>query len=261
MTKALVTVEERTDGVCVLTLDDLPTRNAMSEVMATEFAQAVERLLLRDSLRAVVITGAGDIFSGGGHLDMLFEKTALDPVTNERKMKVFYESFLCLRRLPCPTIALIAGHAVGAGFCVALACDIRIAASEAKLGLNFVKLGLHPGMGVTHTLPRLVGPARAVDLLIRGKLLSAEEGLRMGLVQYVVPRAELVRELNDMLADIRSGGGHAINELVLSLRASADRTLDECLDREAKCQAKDYAGAEFMEGITAARERRAAKFD
>src|SRR5262249_38331393 len=116
----------------------------------------------------------------------------------------FYTRYLAIRTLPVPTIAAINGHAIGAGLCIALACDLRIAVSDAKMGMTFTKLGIHPGLGATYFLPRLVGTARACELLFTGRVFDAAEGERMGLLNRVVSRAEfdssvaaLAREVAD----------------------------------------------------------------
>ena len=101
-------------------------------------------------------------------------------------MRGFYGLFLSVRDLPCPSIAAIQGAAIGAGLCIALACDLRIAARDAKLGLNFTRLGIHPGMGSSWTLPRLVGPAHAADLLYTGRIVDGVEAERIGLVNRAV---------------------------------------------------------------------------
>ena len=137
------------------------------------------------TLRALVLTGSGRAFSAGGDLEMIAARSA---EARERPglarrgvrdfMRAFYGLFLAVRRLPCPTIAAVNGPAIGAGFCVALACDMRLVAREARVGLNFTRLGLSPGMGATWTLPRLVGPALAAELLYSSRLLDGEEAAR-----------------------------------------------------------------------------------
>ena len=107
-------------------------------------------------------------------------------------MRSFYQLFLAVRDLPCPTLAAVNGAAIGAGLCVALACDVRIASSDAKLGLNFTQLGLHPGMGATWTLPRLVGAARAAEILFSSRVLQGDEAAAIGLVNRAVAPAEVL---------------------------------------------------------------------
>ena len=106
---------------------------------------------------------------------MLKNKAALDAETNRQAMLQFYRAFLSILELPVPTIAAVNGHAIGAGFCLALACELRVASADAKLGLTFTRLGLHPGMGATCFLPRIAGFAVANDLLISGRVLEAGE--------------------------------------------------------------------------------------
>lgn len=256
----LVTQRLLLPGVVVLELNDPDSRNAMSDAMADEFLSRTVSLAQDASLRAVILTGIGSAFSGGGHLDMLFEKTKLDRDENRDLMESFYTRFLSIRSIPVPVIAAINGHAVGAGLCLALGCDIRIAVTEAKLGMNFVLLGLHPGMGATYFLPRLVGVARANELLFAGKIISATEAEKIGLVNHVVAADKLWPTVTELAESIASAGPIAIRQLKASLVHSEGSNLAECLKREADCQAENYAGAEFMEGISAARDKRKAKF-
>ena len=260
MSSSLVVSEEISPGVLRLCLNDPERRNAMSEEMAVLFGNTVEELCARKDLRVVVLTGAGKAFSGGGHLDMLFEKTSISQDENRRLMELFYDQFLSLLRLPVPVVAAINGHAIGAGLCIALACDIRIANEKAKLGVNFVNLALHPGMGATYFLPRIVGPAYAAELLYGGKIIDSNEGHRIGLVNRVVSPEEFDTVVSETVNGIAAAGPQAMRALKESLRFSMTRSLEECLKREAECQALDYSGSEFLEGISAAKEKRKLRF-
>jgi hypothetical protein len=154
-----VRVDRHDDGITVLTLDDPERRNAMTEEMGDALTAATAELAGDDDLRVVVLTGAPPAFSAGGDLAMLEElarRTRDEGFDATETMQAFYRRFLTVRDLPVPVIAAINGHAVGAGLCVALACDLRIVASDAKVGLNFARLGLHPGMGGSWLLPRTV---------------------------------------------------------------------------------------------------------
>ena len=232
----------------------------MSEAMAARFASVIANLKQDTETRVVILTGAGSVFSGGGHLDMLFEKTKLSLDANRKEMEQFYDSFLCLRELPVPIVAAINGHAIGAGLCIALACDVRIASNDAKLGLNFVHLGLHPGMGATYFLPRIVGPAKAAELLYAGKILTAAESAAIGMVNQAVPAEELKSAVEKLAAQVAAAGPQAVRNLKASLQSSMDRSLKECLLREASAQAEDYVGPQFLEGITAAKGKRTPLF-
>lgn len=261
MIRSLVVTTKPQPTIAYVTLNDPDSRNAMSEAMAEAFVKEISQVRFDRNIRVVVLTGAGKAFSGGGHLEMLFEKTKLSLEKNQQLMETFYDHFLSIRDLDVPVIAAINGHAVGAGLCLALACDIRVAVKEAKLGLNFAQLGLHPGMGATYFLPRLVGPAHAAELLYTGKIISAELGVQIGLINQVV-EADLFRtNVEDLVASIAQAGPHAVREVKKSLQLSPFLSLQEALHREAECQAADYIDFEFLEGITAAREKRKPEFN
>jgi enoyl-CoA hydratase/carnithine racemase len=255
---SLVNFQEDTPGVGLLTLQDPDSLNAMSDNMAADFAQRVIEVKSRP-LRALILTGAGRAFSAGGQLQMLEAKRQCAREENRLGMLKFYRSFLALRELPVPLIAAINGAAIGAGLCLASACDVRIAASEASLGFTFAKIGLHPGMGATYFLPRLIGPARAAELLLTGRVISAQEALSYGLVSRVVPSADLLATARQLAQEILSCGPMSIRRLISTLRMEP-LGFAAALEHEAACQALDYEGPEFAEGVRALRERRAAKF-
>ncbi|MFQ5458817.1 MAG: enoyl-CoA hydratase/isomerase family protein, partial [Myxococcota bacterium] len=135
------------DGIATVTLNQPGKRNAMTVQMGEEFLSALAGLKERDDLRVMVLTGAGRAFCAGGSLDMIQARSDGSRDDNKATMISFYTKFLSVLDLPFPTIASINGYAIGAGLCFALACDIRLASEDAKMGMNFVRLGLHPGMG------------------------------------------------------------------------------------------------------------------
>jgi enoyl-CoA hydratase/carnithine racemase len=247
-------------GVAELVLSRPATRNAMTEPMGRDIRAAVESLAARDDLRAVVVRGAGGVFSAGGDLSFIEECAAAEPYANRCRMEDFYRLFLSIRALRAPTIAAVAGPAIGAGACFALACDLRIAAADARFGFTFVKLGLHPGMGATWLLPRAVGPAAAADLLLTGRTVNAEEAARLGLVSRVVPTDRLEEEARALAAEIAAAAPIATAQTAVTLRGSLERTLDEALAREAHAQAIDYGTADVAEGVAAIRARRLPRF-
>ena len=269
MPNDLVLVERRADGIAVLTLNDPDRLNAMTEAMGEAIAATATDLSGLADLRAVVLTGAGRAFSAGGDLDMISrmgEAGRADPAGptrshNREFMGRFYRLYLSLRDLPVPTIAAMNGAAVGAGCCVALGCDIRIAAQEARIGLNFNRLGIHPGMAATWTLPRLVGPAHAADLLYTGKLVDGEEAARIGLVNRALPRARVLEDALATAAAIAECAPGAVRGSKRSLAQTAERTLDQQLDTEAHEQSLNYESVDLEEGIAAAREKRAPRFE
>lgn len=258
----------RDGGVVTLTFDDPARRNAMTEAMGRALGEQVRDLSRDEGLRCVILTGAGSAFSAGGDLDMIESRARAGVASpggevrerHRRFMREFYGLFLSIRDLPCPTVAALNGHAIGAGFCVALACDLRVAAHEARLGLNFTRLGIHPGMGATWLLPRLVGPGRAAELLLSGRIVDGSEAERLGLVNRAVPGSEVLDAARRLGAEIAQAAPGAVRATKRSLARSAGATLAEQLDTEAWEQALNYESPDLLEGIAAARERRSPRF-
>ncbi|MBX7136944.1 MAG: enoyl-CoA hydratase/isomerase family protein [Oligoflexia bacterium] len=251
----LVLFDKLNPAIGRITLNDPDSLNAMSEKMADEFAALVVKLRGDTALRCLILTGAGRAFSAGGDLEMLERKTALSAAENKRLMLKFYDSFLSLLELNVPLIAAINGHAIGAGLCVACACDVRIAAVGAKLGFTFTKLGLHPGMGATWFLPRVVGLAAATELVITGRVVEAQDALKMGLVSRVLPADQIMNEVQRVADEILQCGPESIAQVLQSMRNPLP-TLRESLVREADFQSVNYASAQFKEGVRATREKR-----
>ena len=175
-------------------------------------------------------------------------------------MRAFYGLFLAVRDLPCPSVAALNGHAIGAGLCVALACDIRLASREAKLGLNFSRLGLHPGMGATWTLPRLVGPAHAAELLYSGRNLGGDEAERIGLVNRALDPEAVVQEARALASAIAEAAPIANRGIKRALAQSPGADLPEQLHFEASEQAICFESDDVHEGLAAVRERRDPRF-
>lgn len=263
MSGPLVLVE-RHGAVALLTFNDPERRNAMTEAMGAALADAVSTLIRDPGLRAVVLTGAGRAFSAGGDLGMIEAKGAVgraDPGgagrrRNRDEMQAFYRLFLSVRDLPCPTVAALNGAAIGAGLCVALGCDLRVVAVDAKLGLNFARLGIHPGMGATWTLPRLVGPARAAELLYTGRVIDGVEAERIGLANEAVPAAGVLARALALAREIATSAPLAVQGTKRALARTADASLDDQLAFEAGRQAECYETADLVEGIAAVREKR-----
>lgn len=254
---------EREGAIARLVLDRPDARNAMTPAMGEEVEAAVRELRADPDVRVVVVTGAGSAFCAGGDLGMLARDVGLaegDAPTMAGEPGAFYRRFLSVHDLPVPTIAAINGHAIGAGLCLALACDIRIAAAEARMGLTFVKLGIHPGMGATYFLPRLVGPSRAAELLFTGRIVDAAEAERLGLVDRVVPRAELAETVGNLAAEIASAAPLAVRLARRALRRGARHSLEEMLDFEALQQAVTFRTDDAREGVRAVREKRPPRF-
>lgn len=260
----LVTVRKlAAEKVAVITLNSPSRLNALTESMGDELTDRVHELSEASAdFGAVVLTGAGRAFSAGGDLDFLRRRHADSPSRNASIMHRFYERFLVVRRLPVPVIAAINGPAVGAGLCLALACDIRLAAKEAKLGVTFVGLGLHPGMGATHFLPRIVGPQHAARLLLTGDMVSGDEAAAMGLVLESVAGGgdAVVARATELAARMAKQGPVAVRSCVRSLRLQQDEALQRSLWREADAQSYCYASKDLGEGVEAVAGKRAPVF-
>jgi enoyl-CoA hydratase len=259
---SLVQLAEQDAGVVLLTLADPDRRNAMTAEMGADLAAALAGLGDRPDVRAVVLTGAGPAFSGGGDLALLADKAARAKAGEDQaaSMREFYEVFLSVVRARFPVLAAVNGHAIGAGACVAIGCDLAVVAADAKIGFNFVRLGIHPGMGGSWTLPRLVGPQRAAELLLPGRLFTGIEAAAYGMALEAVPAAEVLPRTLELAAAVARSAPEPVRQLKRSLAGAGSRTLAEQLDVEAAAQAANYRTADVDEGLRAARERRAPRF-
>jgi len=259
----LVTCDYSHDDKIALVAFNAPDKlNALSVDMGHAFKATIQNLSTKKDLRALILTGKGKAFSAGGDLDWLIERHHQSDKMeeNSKTMVGFYKMFLSLRKLECPIIAAINGPAIGAGFCVAIGgCDIRIASNKAKMGLNFVKIGLHPGMAATHFLPALVGPSTAASLLLTGKIIGAEEALNSGLVSKICddPVAESI-ELAEEIAF--KSAPMAVKTCLETLRQKQNIGLEEAMKRESEAQAITYATKDFLDGVTAIKQKRTPVF-
>jgi enoyl-CoA hydratase/carnithine racemase len=183
----LVTIQYPTDAhphVAFLTLNTPSQMNALTEVMGDEFILKVRELKAaceEQRVRAVILRGAGDNFSAGGNLAWLKQRATTGAFQNSIIMNNFYRRFLCIREIPAPVIAMVQGYAVGAGCCLTLAADVRLVSKKASLGFTFPKLGIHPGMGCTLLLPRIVSSDVANHLLLSGQVLKGDVAAQKGL--------------------------------------------------------------------------------
>lgn len=253
----LVTVE---DSLGRITFNRPDKRNAMIAAMGDEVERAVAELNGNPDVRVVVVTGAGKVFSAGGDLDMIIEQTKRSPAESRDFMAAYYRRYFALRELTMPTIAMLNGHAIGAGLCVALACDLRTAADHAKMGLTFVRLGLNVGMGGTYTLPQLVGFGRAAELVLTGDLIDAQRAFDIGLVNRVCVADRLEDETLELARSIARHGPHALRYTKRSLYAGLGHDLEHVFDVEADGQSYCYQTADILEGVESVRQKRAPEF-
>ena len=253
---------ERTgSGVAVLTLDNPDQRNAMSEEMTSSWVAAIDELEADRSVRVVVVTGQGSAFCSGGNTSWIASEPDATVDELRDRMLPFYRAWLSIRRLEVPTIAAINGAAIGAGLCLALACDIRYAAAGAKMGVPFVQLGMHAGMGGTYLLPEAVGAAHARDLLLTGRVVDADEALGLGLVSRVIEPDAFRAEVQSIADGVAGTAPIASRLTKLALADGGHADLESCLQWEALAQPMTLATTDLQEGIRAAREKRRPAFE
>jgi enoyl-CoA hydratase/carnithine racemase len=255
--------DEQERGVVTLTLNRPDSHNAMTPDMGEEVTLAIAQVRDDPDARVMIVTGAGKSFCSGGDLGMLARDSGLEGATGPSMgdtPRQFYDRFLSLRSLPVPTIAAINGPAIGAGLCLALACDLRVAAAGATMGMTFVRVGIHPGMGATYLLPSLVGTAKAFELFFTGRIFDATEALSYGLVNRVVARPRLLEEVGALASEIAASAPIAVRTLKESIYRMMNPGLEQALEFESRQQAATFATLDAKEGITAIIERRKPRF-
>src|SRR6478736_5459357 len=249
-------LERPSEGVVLLTLDNPGMRNAMSEEMTSSWVRAIDALAVDPTVRAVVVTGEGSAFCSGGNTSWIASEPDATVDHLRTRMIAFYRAWLSIRRLEVPTIAAVNGPAIGAGLCLALACDIRYAAAGARLGAPFVKLGMHAGMAGTWLLPHVVGEAHARDLLLTGRVVDADEALRLGLVSRVHEPGAMLDEVLDTAAGIAATAPIPSKLTKLALADGGHADFEAAIQWEAMAQPITLATEDLQEGIRAAQEKR-----
>lgn len=221
-TSPLVLVERNAkDRVAVIRLNDPKRLNAMTVDMGNAFSEAIDELAeAGEDVGAVLLTGSGRAFSAGGDIEFLRDRSKDSPSRNAVIMRDFYRRMLHLRDLNVPIIAAINGPAIGAGLAVSLACDMRVSSRSASMGLTFVNLGLHPGMGSTFFLPQLTGFQQAAKLLLTGEVINGEEALKLGIVMETTSDEEGACEerAREIASSIANGSPVAVRTAIRSLR-------------------------------------------
>lgn len=244
-------VVERTDKVAVITVHDPDRRNALTLGLSADLAAAVADAEQDERVHAVVVTGAPPAFCAGADLNVLAEGT-------EAGLRSVYAGFLAVAQCTLPTIAAVGGPAVGAGLNLALAADVRIAGAQARFDTRFLRLGIHPGGGMTWMLQRLVGPQRAAAMTLLGEVLDAEQAQSAGLVHRVVDGDH--SQLVGAAVQVATGAGDAPRELVLATKKTLRRTAgivehSDAVDAEIIPQLESIASPEFAERLTAMRAK------
>jgi 2-(1,2-epoxy-1,2-dihydrophenyl)acetyl-CoA isomerase len=258
---APVILEGKHDGIATLVLNRPERLNALNNELATALNEALGRIAEDDSVRVVVITGAGRAFCAGGDLAAIGKgRRGRDTQELEPLLRAGMQAVLRMRTIPQPVIAAVNGAAAGAGMNIALAADIRIAAEEATFGQNFAKVGLFPDFGGTYFLPQLVGPAKAAELFYTGDMIDAKTALDLGIVNHVVPGAQLEAEVKSLAQKIALGPSLAVQAVKKTLFGAEKNKLSEALEHEVQEQIRCYLSEDCSEGIRAFFDKRPPKF-
>jgi 2-(1,2-epoxy-1,2-dihydrophenyl)acetyl-CoA isomerase len=248
------------DGIATITIDRPGVKNALGPAEWQALRAHVATAASDESVRAVVVTGAGGVFSAGGDLKTMPERLAQPH--DERKANLIHDAqlILALRALPKPVLAMIDGPAVGAGLSLALACDVRMASTRARLGAAFHRIGLTGDFGLLWLLPRTIGPARAMDLLLRAEPVDAVAAEALGLVTRVVAPEALVEETYAYARRLVAGPPLAQGLTKLGLQRALEVDLASMIEWEAEAQARCSRSDDAKEGVRAFLERRAPVF-
>jgi 2-(1,2-epoxy-1,2-dihydrophenyl)acetyl-CoA isomerase len=233
--------------------------NALNMQLKEELADVWRVLVESSEVRAVLLTGAGRAFSTGGDIKQMDPDRGPD-VTRKRMAKLLRDTVIPLARLEKPVVAAVNGHAHGLGLSLALACDIVYAADSAVLSMAFTRVGLAPDGGASYFLPRLVGLARAKELMFTGRRLTAGEALELGLVGRVLPDEELMPAALDLASTLAEGATVALGAAKRLLNESAMHSIEEMAELEAYGQAIAMSSDDHREGIAAFSERRKPEF-
>ncbi|MFG1811942.1 enoyl-CoA hydratase/isomerase family protein [Streptomyces sp. NPDC049040] len=263
MTDRRALLESRDGGVLTLTLNRPDRRNALNSEVWAAFGAALTTAADDPGVRALVLTGAGGAFCAGldlngagpgGHpLDVSGAGPGGHPLDEMRRAG---ELALRLHDLPIPVVAKVTGVAVGAGWNLALGCDLVVATPESRFSQIFVHRGVSVDFGGSWLLPKLVGLQQAKRLVLLGEMIDAAEAHRLGLVTWVVPAAEIDAFVSDLGRRLAAGPPIATAQSKALLNEGADRTLRDALAGEARAQSVNFATADSREGITAFLDRR-----
>lgn len=241
------------DAVATITLNRPDARNAYSEAMVSELLEALDDADANEAVRAVVVTGAGSVFSAGGDLKAMRDRTGMfagDPAELRNQYRKGLQQIT--RRFDAfekPVVVAVNGAAIGAGLDLALMADLRIASNDATFGSTFAKVGLIPGDGGAYLLTRVVGFARALDLVLTARIIGAPEALSMGLVTELAPKEEVVARAVERAEQIASLPPKAVQAAKACLYRSVDQDLETALQLTAALQATVQHTDDHVEAV------------
>jgi 2-(1,2-epoxy-1,2-dihydrophenyl)acetyl-CoA isomerase len=252
-----VILQAKQDGIATVAMNRPDRLNALNTELAIALNETLGRLAEDASVNVVVLTGAGRAFCAGGDLGALGKSRQAGTIREvEPLLRAGMQMVLKMRTMPQPVIAAVNGVAAGAGMNIALAADIRIAAEEATFGQTFAKVGLFPDYGGTFFLPELVGAAKAAELFYTGDLIDAKTAMQVGLVNQMVPAAQLEETVKTLAQKIAHGPALAIRAVKRALFASQEKELKQALENEVREQMRCFLSEDCNEGIRSFFEKR-----
>lgn len=247
-------IVEKDNGIVTVTFNRPEVHNALNSPMVEGLAKALDDIENDSGARALVLTGAGEkSFLSGSDIKELSTRTPLTSIENSQKRQKLLTR---IERLHIPSIAAVNGYAFGIGCEVALACTFRIASEKAKLGQPEINLGIIPGAGGTQRLPRLIGKARAAELILMGTIIGADEAGRIGLVNKVVPPDELMNECRQWAATVAEKSPVAVKYALKAINEGIEVDLDAGLQIESLSIGACFASNDSKEGLNAFLEKR-----
>jgi enoyl-CoA hydratase/carnithine racemase len=256
MTDAPVLYEVK-EKIATITINRPENRNSMDTETLAAFRESVQKVKADKSVRCVIVTGSGKSFCAGADFK---NRMGGDEPTPNLALQNVYGPFLDIGEIKPPTIAALNGHAIGGGFGLALICDIRVAANEAKYGANFARLGLHTGMAVSYMLPQIVGLPTANELLFTGRLINGKQSKEIGLVNYSVEASEVYAKAWELAKEIAACAPVAVQMIKRSVYRGLEWRPEEAAEFEAHCQSRTSEMDDAREGIAALLEKREPNF-
>jgi len=254
---------ERRGGVALITLNRPESLNALAVEMRAPLLEAFGEASRDPGVRAIVVTGAGRGFSSGG--DITFMESVMARGGKFEDFRGLVDAgrdlLLLIDTIEKPLIAAVNGAAAGGGMSLALACDVRWASENARFAQSFARIALHPDWGSLHTLPRLIGSARALELMWTGDLIDAPEALRLGIVSRVLPAERLLEETLQFAERLARGPAVALAEIKRSVRGALGYTLEQALQREIEAQERCWNTRDAREGFAAFLAKREPRYE
>ena len=248
---------ERRERVAIITINRPEKRNALNIQTRAEGAAALDELAADDSVRVVIFTGAGDkAFIAGADIAEFAERTAL----SQREVMLQRGLFNAVDSFPKPIIAMVNGYCLGGGCEVALACDLRFASESASFGQPEINLGIIPGGGGTQRLTRLFGEGKAMEMILSGEIINAQEAYRLGLVNQVVPADQLLTKSMEIVSRIAEKSPIAVRFAKEAVKLASRSNLDEGLRREVDLFSLCFSSEDKDEGVRAFLEKRKPEF-